>query len=94
MPLSTRSMVKPIIWSLLAGLALVGTVGTISSYATWTGLGVLLLPGILLAAMALPEGIHSSFAVLYFLLAALTNVLLYSIVPWMYFSRHYARRSD
>ena len=78
---------KPVFTSLVLGLAFVGAIASVASFTSFTAIGALLLPGMLVAALAVPEGVHSSAFVFYFGLAGFTNVLLYSVLPWLIIRR-------
>ena len=63
---------------MLMGLLFVVAVGVVEGLAPSTGVGALLAPGMLLAAVAFTEGIHSDHGGLYIALAIALNVVVYA----------------
>jgi ABC-type sulfate transport system permease component len=70
--------------SLLIAAGLVLLVGLVSSVERLAWVGVILLPGLLLAAIPFPGGIHSNAGTLYIALAAIFDVLVFAVlVAWI-----------
>jgi hypothetical protein len=85
---------KMALLSLLAGTLIVAVVASVASFTTFSALGVLLLPGMIVAALPLAQGIHSGAAIFYLVLAALGNILVYSAPPWLILQRKYSQRAN
>ena len=66
---------RKFLWSFLLGLILTLVLGAVASVPQWSAIGVLLAPGMLLAALFFTEGIHSPSAEGYLVAAALLNAL-------------------
>jgi hypothetical protein len=72
-------------WSLVISAVLVAGVVALASVPHVPAVGIVLLPGALLAAIVFPQGPHSSEANLWFVLAGLLNVALFAFpVMWMW----------
>lgn len=67
--------IRKFLWSFLLGLILTVAIGAVASVPQWSAIGVLLAPGMLLAALFFTEGIHSPWAEGYLVAAALLNAL-------------------
>jgi hypothetical protein len=65
--------------SLLISVPLVVLLGLIASDERLSSVGVVLLPGALIAAVAFPEGIHSSGGTWFIVLAAAVDAVLLAI---------------
>ena len=63
-------------WSLAVSVVLIGIVAGIASVPHCSSVGVLLLPGALLAALVFPQGVESNAAVPYLVLAGLLDSAL------------------
>jgi hypothetical protein len=71
--------------SLLISVALVALVSAIASIPSCSALGCLLLPGMLLAALVFPEGVHSDSGIAYLVLAGLIDIVLFALVlMWLW----------
>jgi hypothetical protein len=78
-------------WSLLVSIALTALIAAIASMRWTTGISVLLLPGILLAAIVFPQGIHSDSPVTFLILGAVFEAILLAFpVMWAF---HLIRRT-
>ena len=68
----------------------------ISGIPGWEAVGVLRLPGMLLAGVVFPEDVHSDHGLMWYVLAIVMNVLLFAF-PVLWLSRlvrQLRRRSD
>jgi hypothetical protein len=74
-------------WSLLIAAGLVMLVGAIATIPGWADVGVVLFPGMLLAAVMFPEGIHSDGPLAYLFLAGVFDVLLFALLVMLCWSR-------
>lgn len=72
-------------WSCIISVALVAVVAAIASLPHCSAIGVVLLPGALLAAFAFPQGPESNMGNTYLVLAGLLNSLLAAFpVMWLW----------
>lgn len=67
-------------WSSAISLALAGVVAGIANLPDCDSAGLLLLPAALLAALVLPQGIHSDYGFTYMALAAVIDVLSFGVL--------------
>ena len=68
------------IWSLVISVVLTLLVGAIASLPRCSAIGVLLLPGALLAAIMLPQGVNSNAGNAYLVLAGLLDSIIVSFL--------------
>jgi hypothetical protein len=71
-----KELLRKYAWSFVGALILTLLVGAVSSVERLSAVGVLLAPGMLGAAIFLPEGAHSDSADTYLALALLMNAFL------------------
>ncbi len=72
-------------WSLVISVALVALVAAIASVPHCSAIGIVLLPGALLAAIVFPQGPESGAGNIYLVLAGLLDSLLVAFpVMWMW----------
>jgi hypothetical protein len=69
-------------WSFAAALLLTVLLGVVASLRKWSAVGILLAPGMLIAAIGFPQGIHSNWAYTYLVIAGLANAL---VLAWPIF---------
>jgi hypothetical protein len=71
--------------SLAASAGLLTLVGAIASVPGCSAIGVLFLPGALLAAIIFPQGPESDNAILYLFLAGLLDIILFALpLAWIW----------
>jgi hypothetical protein len=89
-----KPQVRRYAWSFAVALALTVIVGAIASLPACSAAGVLLIPGMMAAAVAFPEGVDSGWAKTYLVLAALLNAFLLAWpVLWFWgWIEHFRRR--
>lgn len=81
MPFSLRKYA----WSFAAALILTVFLGVVASVPRWSAVGTLLAPGMLIAAMGFPQGIHSSMGDAYLVIAGLANAFVLAwLVLWLW----------
>lgn len=68
------------IWSLVVSIVLISLVGAIASLPSCSAIGILLLPGALLAAIVLPQGVNSNAGNVYLVLAGLLDSVMLSFL--------------
>ena len=78
-------------------LALIPTalLGAVASVPKWSAAGVLLAPGMLLAALIFPQGVHSSWGYTYLVIAGLLEAFILAwpvLWVWMAVDRWRNRR--
>jgi hypothetical protein len=72
-------------WSFVFALLLTLLCAGLASVPGWSAVGVLLAPGMLVAAIVFPTGINSSWPNTYLVLAALMNALVLAFpVLWLW----------
>lgn len=72
-------------WSFVFALLLTLLCAGVASVPGWSAVGVLLAPGMLVAAIAFPTGINSDWPNTYLALAALMNALVLAFpVLWLW----------
>ena len=72
-------------WAFVVALVLTLLCGATASVPGWSAIGVVLAPGMLLAAIAFPTGNNSGWPNTYFVLAALLNALVLAFpVLWLW----------
>jgi hypothetical protein len=74
------SPAKEYLWSATIAVALVLILGTVATLPGWSPVGIVLGPGLLLAAIFFPQGIHSDWPYLYGAIAIAIDVLLFALV--------------
>ncbi len=71
-------------WAFTIALMITSLAVALSSAPHLVRLGMALAPGLLLAALIFPQGIHSTSGTIYLAVAALLNVLLLSLpIMWI-----------
>jgi len=77
-------------WSLAVSVALTVLVVVLADVPHCSAIGVVLFPGLLLAAIVFPQGAHSNEGILYLVLAGVIDVALFAFAvmwTWMLIER-------
>jgi len=69
-------------WSLAVGVLSTVLIGTLASLPGLSLVGILLVPGMLIAAAVFPQGINSNWGYTYLVIAGLVNAF---ILAWLLF---------
>jgi hypothetical protein len=76
--------IHTVFWCLAAGAILTLLVGILASVAPRTGVGMLLAPGMFIAAIIFTDGVHSNHPMAYLVLAGIMDALvLAAAVYWL-----------
>ena len=81
---SVQMRVRIVVWSFAISVALTTLVAAVASLPSCSAIGVLLLPGALLAAVAFPQGVNSNGGNIYLLVAGVLDAMLLTL-PVMWF---------
>lgn len=80
-----RIRLRGYMWSFVFALLLTLLCAGLASVPGWSAVGVLLAPGMLVAAIVFPTGINSSWPYIYLALAALMNAFIIAFpVLWLW----------
>lgn len=69
---------RELLFAFSASVALVLLLSGVASIPGWSAVGVLLVPGLLAAAVLFPQGGHSEWAYLYLVLGIAVDALLFT----------------
>jgi hypothetical protein len=73
------------VWLLVASAVLFALVGAVASLPGCSAVGILLLPGALLAAIVFPQGPESDYALVFLGLAGLLDIILFALpIVWIW----------
>lgn len=72
-------------WASLIGIASVAILAGIASIERFSSIGIVLLPGALLAALFFPQGIESSHGIAFLVFATLFDCVLFALVAHLVF---------